>query len=166
MNHTREIEYPKIQQVARRYSKLYQNCSSALVAINLALLVIAAGAEVIKPADTTFAYPKTLLLLLSLVVASLSARLELDKKWYASRSLSETLKSLIWRYATHATPFNTPASTNKELLIERIEIACHESNILVGHTKFKFDKNDIKPIILRKQWIPFKKKYQYIRKNA
>lgn len=134
--------YPKIQVQASQKSKFYQKLSRALILASLCVLVLAAGLDTFKLGWLGNYYPKTVLLLLSLVLAALAKKLALEKKWYASRSLSETIKTLVWRFIMRAAPFDERPSPELSLLWDRIERACYESNALIGSTQFWLDRQD------------------------
>lgn len=139
MNKPHQLTHPKIQALASRKSKLYQSAHYTLIALNLGILTLAATIDALNPAWLIDYYPKTTLLLLSLLLATLAKHLNLEKKWYAARSLSESIKTLIWRFTMRTTPFNDSNTNN---LIERIEEVCHESNTLIGSNLFQLDKQD------------------------
>lgn len=135
--------YPRIQKAASKNSKTYQSLSIFFLSANLIVLVLAACAGVFDFSYLSFTYPKTSLLVLSILIAYLSSRLHLKQKWYASRSLSETVKSLTWRYYAQALPFGDSKIKNSETLHQSISLACTESNNLIGYEKFKFDSSEL-----------------------
>lgn len=133
--------YPRIQRVASKSSKTYQGLSIFLLSVNMIVLVLAACVGVFNFSYLTFAYPKTSLLVLSVLIAYFSSRLHLKQKWYASRSLSETVKSLTWRYYARALPFGSSDVNGGEVFHQSISLACSESNDLIGCEKFKACKS-------------------------
>lgn len=143
MNNTSKIAYPKIHLRASRSSDFYQKSNYALILTNLIVLVLAAGVDSFKPESLNDYYPKTLLLILSLCLAILINRMSLGKKWHASRSLSETIKTLTWRFKMGAAPFDSSNSLRGALFLERLEQACLESNKLIGFNKFAIQNDDL-----------------------
>lgn len=136
-------QYPAIHKQASKSSFLYQRASRALLIANLIILVTAAGVDSFKIEWLTGLYPKTILLSISILLAIITKKLSLEEKWYAARSLSETVKSLVWRYTMSAAPFNNSGAGHHLLLRERLEAACLESNNLIGSRRFHLDENDL-----------------------
>ncbi|MCU1760403.1 DUF4231 domain-containing protein [Pseudomonas sp. 14P_8.1_Bac3] len=136
------FQYPSIYMQARTNSSVYQKANHALLIANLIILVAAAGIEAFKIEWLSNLYPKTVLLSASILLAIITKKLSLEEKWYAARSLSETVKTLIWRYRMGAAPFNSSGVEQGLLLLERLEAACLESNSLIGSNKFHLNKND------------------------
>ncbi|NWD22464.1 DUF4231 domain-containing protein [Pseudomonas yamanorum] len=134
--------YPEIQRTASKNSKIYQRLSFFLISANLIVLVLAAFAGAFNFSYFSFAYPKSSLLVLSILIAYFSSLLHLKQKWYASRSLSETVKSLTWRYYAQALPFGDSDIESGEAFHQSISLACTESNHLIGHEKFKVTRLD------------------------
>ncbi|PBQ17681.1 hypothetical protein CCL09_11535 [Pseudomonas congelans] len=137
------VNYPPTQTEAGRYSKLYQNSHYGLVAVNLSLLVASAGIDLLNL--EAIEYPKTLLLILSLILSFTIKKLRLDQKWYASRSLSESIKTLTWRYTMAVHPFEAANSHAQELFVARIQEACEQTNKIIGFQKFTFDTSQLPP---------------------
>ncbi|MEE4071382.1 DUF4231 domain-containing protein [Pseudomonas viridiflava] len=143
MNFDTTLAYPYVQVEAGKSSRLHQNLHYGLIIINLSLLVATGGVGLFN--SELFTHPKTLLLSLSLLIAFLLKSLKLDRRWFASRSLSETVKTLTWRYTMAAHPFDVPHANLTSDFILRVQEACTQTNKIYGSQKFFF--NDSEPTI-------------------
>lgn len=149
-----EPRFP-LQENVSKLSRHFQRGHYGLVLTNLGLLVAAAGAEVLNFSITS--YPKTCFLVAGLGATLLIKRLAFDKKWYAARSLSETLKSLKWRFVMGALPFEGSETENASTLFDRIESAYRESNSAAGVKLFvTSDKEAKENIALLVSILPYR----------
>lgn len=122
--------YPSIQRAAGQSSKFYQRVHYSLLLINLSLLVVAAILSKFKIQFIDFGYNQTILLALGFVILIYLGVSKPERIWYSKRSLSETIKTLSWRYCCVSAPFGGSEPIDSALFSERIRESCLESHAL------------------------------------
>lgn len=124
--------YPNLQKDVSVNAQWSQKIHFSLIFINLSLLVISAFSTKFKIPYFDFKYSQTCFLVLGFMILIYLGVKKPERSWYAGRSLSETIKTLSWRYCFLAAPFGNSENTDAELLAERIKESCIESNLIDG----------------------------------
>jgi len=139
------ISYPDIKSVASRYSKRYQLLNNGIVLISLLVLVLASIISFWPNLALGLPFSQSLLLIAGLFLSMFSSLKKPDRTWFAARSLTETIKTLSWRYIMQAVPLDGCDAEN--LYWKKIKKACEESNNLIREEVFSVGNYDIKSLI-------------------
>jgi hypothetical protein len=101
-------DYPALFKSADKASNGFQQNFLRLIVLEYSLLVIAAVLAV--PSISNGAWHAITAIILILAVATLLWRSawKPEQKWYKARALAESVKTLTWRYAMAAHPFDKP----------------------------------------------------------
>ncbi|QAY94001.1 DUF4231 domain-containing protein [Pseudomonas sp. ACM7] len=126
------IIYPELQKLVSNKSKLAQKCHFYLIFLNLALLVTAAFLSKFKIGILDFQFNQTLILICGFSILVYLGLIKPERAWYASRSLSETIKTLSWRFCYKAGPFGNSDETDSSIFAERVRESCMESDSVDG----------------------------------
>lgn len=124
--------YPSIQRIVGRDSSFFQSVHFSLLFLNLSLLVVAAVLSKFNFSYFDFKYNQTVLLVVGFIIIIYLGVKKPERSWYARRSLSETIKTLSWRYSCISTPFGDVERDDDTLFLERINESCVESDFVDG----------------------------------
>src|SRR5919107_2798446 len=116
-------DYPALYQAAEDASMGGQNTYKRLVQADLALVVAGAllGAlAFLVPKDYAayFAAVAAIVLLGSVVAKFVARQRGDDKEWFDGRAVTESVKTLTWRYMMRLTPFDDNATCDQEFAKE------------------------------------------------
>ncbi len=103
MTHTPSDFYPALYFAADRASQKYQRQHLGLIKMILSFAVVIAVANTLLPEADSFL--NTVAFLGLLLTLAAQAAWKPSQRWYASRALAESVKSLTWRFAIHGEPF-------------------------------------------------------------
>lgn len=104
MTHSPSDFYPALYFAADRAAEKYQRQHLALIKVILSFAVLIAVANTVFPeADSLL---NTIAFLGLLLTLAAQAAWKPSQRWYASRALAESVKSLTWRFAIHGEPFS------------------------------------------------------------
>ncbi|WP_117140229.1 DUF4231 domain-containing protein [Pseudomonas amygdali] len=130
-------DFPGLYQSADSLSGNAQKYFFRALSTNLTLLVLAAGASVINYKHWLAAVIQVALLLGALATAVLLAWKRPERTWYSGRAVSESIKTMTWRYVTRAEPFDKPDLESRRLLVDRLKDVVQQnpgvSNKLASH---------------------------------
>jgi hypothetical protein len=145
-------DYPALFQAADRASLAAQRRHLLFTSTILLSLVIAAGlgalSGVIQSAKTAFAVASTALVSLSFVLTAIRRALKPEKLWYGGRAVSESAKSMAWRYMAGADPYSmaTPVADIDTRFIADLKSMVKDSDELaVGFGSQFADRPQISP---------------------
>jgi hypothetical protein len=151
----REDDLPALYKVEDNDSIRSQKRFTVSLAVELALLVLVAAASAIASSFSTrinTSSSKTIeilaaaTLVVAFVVRAVRHNRKLEKRWYETRSIAESAKTLAWRYAVGGNPFSKDSrdeSATATLLERRLQ-EVHES-IAPQHTRHGRDEDEITP---------------------
>ncbi len=122
--------YPLLQRIVSKRSALSQKLYFVLLLLNLFLLVVAAVITKYEISFLRFRYAQTFLLGLGFLILIYMGVKKPERSWYLSRSLSETIKTLSWRYCFCSVPFGAGKKIDDPLFGARIEESCVESGVV------------------------------------
>lgn len=105
-----EEEYPDLYRSADASSNLYQRYFVASVFIEFAILTVISLYDSYGNLETVWV---SLLVFLLAAVFLAKNVLSFDKKWYSSRALAESVKTLTWRFIMRAHPYEDSADVNE-----------------------------------------------------
>lgn len=113
--------YPAIYQLADSLSSKFQNEYFTTISISLICLILAAILSIFYVADVGYIYIQSIVLIISFGASvSLGFRMP-EKKWYGERALSESVKTLTWRFISKAKPFDTSDRESIELFVDKLQ---------------------------------------------
>jgi hypothetical protein len=135
-----EVKYPSIRSAASGASRNFQFQNNFLIFLSLLMLMVSAILSKYSIPGLGFQYSQSTLLVLGIVCTVILTVRKPDRCWYAARSLSETVKTLSWMYIVNAPPFDQRDIKAEAVFQERLEIACNESNRLIGKSYFKLSQ--------------------------
>lgn len=128
----KDSQYPALYQSADAASKRLQRRYFQLLSLNLLCLLLA-GVISAYPQPTAWWWILGGLLNLAALFATLYAIASRPQsKWYKTRAIAESIKTLSWRYALRVEPFNMSSSTDKELFVKRLQKVLGEHKDLAG----------------------------------
>jgi hypothetical protein len=124
----KKTDYPPLFVAADAASLWGQRIHRRIIATNLILVVFAAafaylstlGGDTLRVAAAIFSAS---VLFISLVVRKFHRRLRDGKSWFEGRALSETTKSLTWRYMMRVPPFDDDFQADGSLINALTEIS-------------------------------------------
>lgn len=135
----KELKYPDLFYKADNYSNTNQKAFFILLCLQLLLTVLIAASTLLVTIHNGFEYITRVLLLLLLCVVVVSGLTPFLKRWYLARSLAESIKTLSWRYAMNAAPFNINDELATGLFVERIRDLLEENKDMAA--KFVVDSS-------------------------
>ncbi len=143
-------DYPALFQAADRASLTAQRRHLLFTSAILLSLVIAAGlgalSGVLHPAKTAFAVASTALVSLSFVLTAIRRALKPEKLWYGGRAVSESAKSMAWRYMAGADPYSMSTPVSDSRFIADLKSMVKDSDELaVGFGSEFADRPQISP---------------------
>ena len=127
---------------------------------NLALLTTAAALSLANSSNPKFAAIQLLCLLATLGLSIYLATSNLQRNWYGSRALAESVKTISWRYAMRAEPFhdgNAEAKAEflaslRKIISSNTEISSQASDMSdVGQISEKMQSYRSNSLAVRKQ---------------
>lgn len=142
------ICYPSIKTVASDCSNLYQMVNTGAVLISLVVLVWASVLSFWPGLIIGFPFSQSLLLVVGLILSVFLSKKKPDRVWFAARSLSETVKTLSWRYVMRAAPLDGGGA--EACYWDKIKKACEESNDLIRKNKFVIESLDIEMLNIQR----------------
>jgi hypothetical protein len=101
-----ENDFPALYEAADNASKKFQKHFFLGLGLNLSLLVIAATLSVVNYPSAWFSIAQAAALLGSLGLVIYLAHVEPQRLWYGTRALSESIKTVTWRFMMRAEPYN------------------------------------------------------------
>ncbi len=114
----RDDDYPALYGAADAASIKAQNNFFRALGVNLGGLIAASILSVINSPTALFAIVQAALLLVSLGFAVYLAYKQPQKVWYSTRALSESIKTVTWKYMMRAEPFDVEDSDARHLFLE------------------------------------------------
>lgn len=115
-----KLRYPNLFYEADSYSKSNQKAFFIVLLLQLLFTVLIAVMTLLTTIDKRIEHITTILLFLLLAAAAFSYLAPFLKRWYLARSLAESIKTLSWRYAMSAAPFNIDEELATKLFTKRI----------------------------------------------
>jgi hypothetical protein len=103
----RDADFPALYRSADQLSLKSQQRFLRALCVQLSLLVIAASLSVFYVKTNWAAIAQTVFLIVTTGCSIYLATQRLDRTWYASRAVAESVKTLTWRYVTRAEPFTS-----------------------------------------------------------
>lgn len=100
-----ESDYPALYRAADQLSKKAQAAFYLLLRVHLIALVVAAALSVLNYPHSAVAIAQALALLTALASSIYLGTSRPDKTWYGARAVAESAKTLAWRFASRAEPF-------------------------------------------------------------
>lgn len=114
-------EYPGLFQAADAASVQRQRTYLRAVRFRLVLTVAAAAFGAVQIEELNMLAVGTALAFVGVMALELGeATSRPDKSWYASRALSESVKTLTWRYVAGAEPFTSTSDSADREFVERV----------------------------------------------
>lgn len=145
-------DYPALFQAADRASLAAQGKHLLFTSSILLCLVIAAGlgalSGVISGARTSLAVASTALVSLSFVLTAIRRSLKPEKLWYGGRAISESAKSMAWRYMAGAEPYFIGlqgADVDTKFIADLKALVKDSDQLAVGVSSEYTDKPQISP---------------------
>ena len=118
-----ETDYPSLFQSSDKASIALQKCYIKAIRTDFALLVIIAASSVFF--FEGYKYLVISFLLLSFVLKLVVQAKKWDKKWFVTRAVAESVKTITWRYMMGSEPYNlalSPAEVDKQFINKLDEI--------------------------------------------
>jgi hypothetical protein len=100
--------YRAVDRTAVRVQRLYLFFLAADL-ICLALVSVISSFEIPATVQVFVASVVSMLFVLSIVFTFVLARKAYERTWYRARAVAESMKTLAWRYMTHAPPYTDPS---------------------------------------------------------
>lgn len=148
----KNADYPALFQAADRASLAAQGKHLLFTSSILLCLVIAAGlgalSGVISGAKTPLAVASTALVSLSFVLTAIRRSLKPEKLWYGGRAISESAKSMAWRYMAGAEPYFIGlqgADVDTKFISDLKALVKDSDQLAVGVSSEYTDKPQISP---------------------
>jgi hypothetical protein len=148
-------DYPALFQAADRASLSAQRRHLLFTSAILLSLVIAAGlgalSGVIHSAKTAFAVASTALVSISFVLTAIRRALKPEKLWYGGRAVSESAKSMAWRYMAGAEPYSINlqgGDADKHFIADLKSMVKNPDELAVGFGSQFSDRPQISPRML------------------
>jgi len=145
-------DYPALFQAADRASIAAQGKHLLFTSSILLCLVVAAGlgalSGVISGAKTSLAVASTALVSLSFVLTAIRRSLKPEKLWYGGRAISESAKSMAWRYMAGAEPYFIGlqgADVDTKFIADLKALVKDSDQLAVGVSSEYTDKPQISP---------------------
>lgn len=145
-------DYPALFQAADRASLAAQRKHLLFTGAILLSLVIAAGlgalSGVTHSAKTGFAVASTALVSLSFVLTAIRRALTPEKLWYGGRAVSESAKSMAWRYMAGAEPYfisSAAGDVDSKFIADLKSLVKDSNQLAVGVSSKYTDKPQISP---------------------
>ena len=145
-------DYPALFQAADRASLSAQRKHLLFTSAILLCLVTAAGlgalSGVISGVKTSLAVASTALVSLSFVLTAIRRSLKPEKLWYGGRAISESAKSMAWRYMAGAEPYFTSlpgADVDAKFITDLKSLVKDSDQLAVGVSSEYTDKPQISP---------------------
>lgn len=113
-----ESDFPALYQAADTASKKAQAHFFFALGLNLSCLVIASTLSVINHPSAWFSIAQAATLLLSLALSVYLAFEQPQRIWYSTRALSESIKTVTWRFMMRAEPYDVADSDARQHFLE------------------------------------------------
>lgn len=130
-------DFPGLYQAANELSGSAQRHFLAALLTNLALLVVAAVISVINYPHWGAAALQAVLLAGALASSVYLATQRPERLWYSGRAVAESIKTIVWRYVSHAEPFHESDEAAKKHLLAKLTQVVEQnpgvSNKLLTH---------------------------------
>lgn len=140
-------KFPALYLASSQASQEAQSTYLKLTKLNLGLLVVGAiSSSVFITTDPNnpnllllqirllLSYVSALSLFVSLIVTVILLLKKFEKTWYAGRAISESVKTVVWRYMMRAEPYGTSLSLSEAdaLLQKELKLILEERKYLSG----------------------------------
>lgn len=102
----KDSDYPALYRAASDLSARTQKEFFSALFAHLALLVIATAISISNSVEAGWAICQAMVLLGALACAIYLFAGRPDQRWYGGRAVAESIKTLTWRYASRAEPFD------------------------------------------------------------
>lgn len=129
----KEEEYPSLYRVANRVSSDAQRNFFLALAGHLIALIVAAALSVAAFPHWIVAACQVFALLIALSCSVYLFSVRPDKSWYLGRAVAESIKTIAWRYACRAEPFESADASAKAAFRGRIRVI-GEQNRSIFHS--------------------------------
>lgn len=116
-----ELSFPALYRSADSLSKKAQRHFLIVLGAHLLMLVVTACLSVVSWAHWSSAACQTVSLAIALGCSIYLAAVRPDRIWYAARAVAESIKTVTWRYVSHAEPFDKP--DNEALVVFRQKLS-------------------------------------------
>jgi hypothetical protein len=126
------LKLPALQRSANEISLEAQRRFLSALRAHLVLLVFAALLSVINHPHWLFAVFQAIVLLLILALSVFLASRRPDKLWYASRALAESVKTLSWRFACRAEPFDSSDEESQKTFRVKLRQIVEQNREIAG----------------------------------
>jgi hypothetical protein len=108
-------DYPALFKSADAASNAFQKNFLRLIKFEYGLLILAAALAVPKVSNATWYVATAFVLVLSVAVLLVRSIWKPEQHWYRARALSESVKTLAWRYSMGAHPFDHKSTAKNRL---------------------------------------------------
>lgn len=121
-------DYPALYRAADAHSISQQRTFFSLLAAELTLLVLATVFSALNSSSASLAIAQVLVLLVTLVCVITLFWAKPDRHWYSARAVAESVKTVTWRYAMRAEPFDTDDKTAREHFGQRLKAIVEQNH--------------------------------------
>ncbi|MCS0501413.1 DUF4231 domain-containing protein [Ancylobacter mangrovi] len=158
-----DLQYPALFQSADAASNEQQKLYLTLIRGEYGLLVTAAILTLVDCNDPVFLSGYACIFVASLAVLAWRAHTRPEQSWYKARALAESIKTLSWRYAMRAQPFDDDRQADANKDFRDTLAALLKSNRQIGEHLARLDASG--PQItdnmsdMRNSTLPIRKSY-------
>lgn len=131
-----ERDFPSLYRSANDVSLRSQWSFLTALSLQLICLIIAAALSSL-PQSSLFSTLQLVVLLSALGCSIFLFGARPERRWYAARAVAESIKTMAWRYACRAEPFQTSDADARTLFLQRIKTVLDQNKEVVKElTKF------------------------------
>src|ERR1700737_652994 len=156
-----ESDFPALYVAADIASKSVQTYFFRALGFNLAALVIAASLSVLNYPSAWFSIPQAATLLVSLSLAIYLAHRQPQRIWYSTRALSESIKTVAWRFMMRAEPYDIGEAAAKAHFLRGLHKILDANKQVCAHAVGMMSADQITPKMLEIRALPLVKRKQF-----
>lgn len=131
------MNYPALYKSANELSDKAQRVFYGVLIGNLLALTTAAFISLVNSSEAWIAVIQTITLLVALGCSIYLFSLKPERQWYEARAITESIKTITWRYACKVHPYNNSDEVDRKEFLETlrrlIELNTAVTKKLSGH---------------------------------
>ena len=154
-------DFPALYRSADELSLTSQRQFFLILGLHLVMLVIAAILSVIGSCWSV-AIVQLLVLLCALGCSVLLFALRLDRRWYGGRAVAESIKTVTWRYASRAEPFQGDDECARHYFRQMLRQIVEQNREVCQYLATHLDEQQFTPVMDEmRAWVVRKRQENY-----